>query len=386
MSGKIMIVTGEASGDLHGANLVKALRSKNPRLQFYGMGGAELAAAGVEILYDAAKVSVVGVFEVFSHLKDIWLAQRVLRRRLIDDAPDLLILIDLPDFNLLLAQKAKKLGIPVFYYICPQLWAWRSGRVKTIKARVDRLGVILPFEEEFFKKRGVEAQYVGHPLLDTVRTSASREEFCRLHGIAPGTQCIGLFPGSRKREVSSLLPIFFRAAKILQHNSREKIVFFIPRASTIGKEEFSAAGLHSHEQQLDIRIIEADRYNMMAACDAVVTASGTVTLELAILGVPMIVVYKLAPLTYQLGKLLVKIDFFSLVNLIVGYEAVPELLQHAVTAEKISAELTAILTLPARKQQIQQALKEVRNKLGGSGASDKAATAALQLMGERRRD
>jgi lipid-A-disaccharide synthase len=383
MSGKIMIVTGEASGDLHGANLVKALRAKNPRLQFYGMGGAELAAVGVEILYDAAKVSVVGVFEVFSHLKDIWLAQRVLRRRLIDDAPDLLILIDLPDFNLLLAKKAKKLGIPVFYYISPQLWAWRSGRVKTIKARVDKLGVILPFEEEFFKKRGVEAQYVGHPLVDTVRTSAKREEFCRQHEIAPGTPCIGLFPGSRKREVSSLLPIFFRAAEILQRNSREKIVFFIPRASTIGKEQFSAAGLHSYQQKLDIRIIEEERYNMMAACDAVVTASGTVTLELAILEVPMIVVYKLAPLTYQLGKLLVKIDFFSLVNLIAGYEAVPELLQHAVTAEKISAELTTILTLPARKKQIQQALKEVRNKLGGSGASDKAATAALQLMGER---
>jgi len=383
MSGKIMIVTGEASGDLHGANLVKALRSKNPRLQFYGMGGAELAAVGVEILYDAAKVSVVGVFEVFSHLKDIWLAQRVLRRRLIDDAPDLLILIDLPDFNLLLAKKAKKLGIPVFYYISPQLWAWRSGRVKTIKARVDKLGVILPFEEAFFKKRGVEAQYVGHPLVDTVKTSAKREEFYRLHRIAPGTPCIGLFPGSRKREVSSLLPIFFRAAEILQHNSPEKIVFFIPRASTIGKEEFFAAGLHSYQQQLDIRIIEKERYNMMAACDAVVTASGTVTLELAILEVPMVVVYKLAPLTYQLGKLLVKIDFFSLVNLIAGYEAVPELLQHAVTAEKISAELTAIMTLPTRKQQIQQALHEVRNKLGGSGASDKAATAALQLMGER---
>lgn len=383
MSGKIMIVTGEASGDLHGANLVKALRAKNPRLQFYGMGGAELAAVGVEILYDAAKVSVVGVFEVFSHLKDIWLAQRILRRRLVDDAPALLILIDLPDFNLLLAKKAKKLGIPVFYYISPQLWAWRSGRVKTIKARVDKLGVILPFEEEFFKKRGVEAQYVGHPLVDTVKTSAKREEFYRLHGIVPGTPCIGLFPGSRKREVSSLLPIFFRAAEILQHNSPEKIIFFIPRASTIGKEQFSAAGLHSYQQQLDIRIIEEERYNMMAACDAVVTASGTVTLELAILEVPMIVVYKLAPLTYQLGKLLVKIDFFSLVNLIAGYEAVPELLQRAVTAEKISAELTAIMTLPARKQQIQQALQEVRNKLGGSGASDKAATAALQLMGER---
>jgi lipid-A-disaccharide synthase len=180
--------------------------------------------------------------------------------------------------------------------------------------------------------------------------------------------------------VSSLLPIFLSAAETLQKNSPKKNVFFIPRASTIGDQEFDAAGLRRYQQHLDIRIIEEDRYNMMAACDAVVTASGTVTLELAILEVPMIVVYKLAPLTYQLGKRLVKIDFFSLVNLIAGYAAVPELLQHEVTAEKIAAELAAITTLPARKRIMKQALKEVRDKLGESGASDKAATAALQML------
>ena len=381
MSPKIMIVTGEASGDLHGANLVRSLRAKDPQLQFCGMGGPELAALGIEILYDAAKVSVVGFFEVFSHLKDIWLAQHALRRRLAMDPPDLLILIDLPDFNLILAKKAKKLGIPIFYYISPQLWAWRSGRVKTMKARVDKIGVILPFEEEFFRQRGVEAQYVGHPLLDTVKTSLTREQFAQLHGVSPGTtRCIGLFPGSRKREVSSLLPIFLSAAEILQKSSSQKNVFFIPRASTIGKQELEAAGLRRYQQHLDIRIIEEDRYNMMAACDAVVTASGTVTLELAILEVPMLVVYKLAPLTYQLGKRLVKVDFFSLVNLIAGYAAVPELLQHEVTADKIAAELSAITTLPARKRIMREALKDVREKLGESGASEKAATAALQML------
>ncbi|TKB27393.1 lipid-A-disaccharide synthase [Desulfopila sp. IMCC35006] len=380
MNRKIMIVTGEASGDLHGANLVKALRLHQPELQFCGMGGPELAALGMEILYDAAKVSVVGVFEVFVHLKDIWLAQRALRKRLTEDPPDLVILIDLPDFNLLLAKKAKKLGIPVFYYISPQLWAWRSGRVKTIKARVDRLGVILPFEEEFYHQRGVEAVYVGHPLLDTVTTSTTREQYLKLHNIPPDTRCIGLFPGSRKREISSLLPIFLRAAASLQKNSAEKIVFFIPRASTIGIQEFTAAGLDKYQQTLDIRIIEQDRYDMMAACDAVVTASGTVTLELAILQVPMIVVYKLAPLTYRLGKLLVKIDHFSLVNLIAGYAAVPELLQHEVTAIGIASELSAITTLPARKNKMKQALKEVRDKLGEQGASAKAAAVALQML------
>jgi lipid-A-disaccharide synthase len=380
MSPKIMIVTGEASGDLHGANLVRSLKSKNSELQFCGMGGSELESLGVEIIFDAAKVSVVGFFEVFAHLKDIWHAQRLLRHRLATDPPDLLILIDLPDFNLLLAKKAKSLGIPVFYYISPQLWAWRSGRVKTIKARVDKLGVILPFEEEFFRKRGVEAHYVGHPLLDTVKTGATKEQFCKLHGISDKARCIGLFPGSRKREVSSLLPIFLSAAKSLQENYPDKIIFFIPKASTIGRKEFEAAGLRSYQQHLDIRIIEDNRYDMMAACDAVVTASGTVTLELAILEVPMIVVYKLSPLTYQLGKRLVKVDFFSLVNLIAGYAAVPELLQHEVTAGKIAAELSAITTQPARMQEMKQALKEVKGKLGERGASEKAATVALQML------
>jgi len=382
MGDNIMIVTGEASGDLHGANLVKALLRKNPRLQFCGMGGAELAALGVEILYDAGKVSVVGVFEVFSHLKDLWLAQRILRRRLAEDPPDLLILIDLPDFNLLLAKRAKKLGIPVFYYISPQIWAWRSGRVKIMKARVDKIGVILPFEEEFYRKRGVSAQYVGHPLLDTVTSRLTRQQFLNLHDIPNDTRCIGLFPGSRSREVASLLPVFFSAAAILQNKSAKRIVFFIPKASTITHEQFESAGLRQYQEELDIRIFEADRYDMMAACDAVVTASGTVTLELAILEVPMVVVYKLAPLTYHLGKMLIKIDYFSLVNLIAGFDAVPELLQHEVTAEKISAELSAIIDEPKRNKAMKKALQQVRDKLGESGASEKAAIEALKTIGQ----
>ncbi len=380
MNRKIMIVTGEASGDLHGANLVRSLLGKDSTLQFCGMGGTELAALGVEILYDAAKVSVVGIFEVFSHLKDIWQAQLVLRRRLVEDPPDLLILIDLPDFNLHLAKKAKKIGIPVFYYISPQIWAWRSGRVKTMKARVDKIGVILPFEEEFYRQHGVAAQYVGHPLLDTVKASASREQFLNWQGIAQDTRCIGILPGSRRREVSSLLPIFLSAAATLQKNFPQQIVFFIPRASTISQQELAAAGLPDYQQYLDIRVIEENRYSMMAACDAVITASGTVTLELAILEVPMVVAYTLAPLTYQLAKRLVKVDFFTLVNLIAGYAAVPELLQHEVTAEKIAAEIREIITLPARNQKMRRALKDVHAKLGTSGASDKAATVALQML------
>ena len=268
----------------------------------------------------------------------------------------------------------------MFYYISPQIWAWRSGRVKTMKTRVDKIGVILPFEEEFYRQHGVAAQYVGHPLLDTVKASAGRKQFLNWQNIAQDTLCIGILPGSRKREVSSLLPTFLSAAETLQKNFPQRMVFFIPRASTISQQDLSATGLPEYQEFLDIRIIEDNRYNMMAACDAVITASGTVTLELAILEVPMVVAYTLAPLTYQLAKRLVKVDFFTLVNLIAGYAAVPELLQHEVTAEKIAAEIRAIITLPARNQKMRRALKEVHAKLGTSGASDKAATVALQML------
>ena len=379
MTTRIMIVTGEASGDLHGANLLRALQARIADLEVCGMGGAELTSLGMDILFDAAKVSVVGIFEVFAHVKDILAAQRILRRRLETHRPDLLILIDLPDFNLLLAKKAKKLGIPVFYYICPQVWAWRSGRVKTLRERVNKIGVFFPFEEDFLRRHGVDAEYVGHPLLDTVATTASREEFYTRHHIPQDSICIGLFPGSRKREVSSLLPDFLAAGRILQNATKEKLVFLIPQASTITRSDLEDAGIDAAGKHLDLRVFNEDRYNMMAACAAVITVSGTVTLELAILEIPMIVAYKLAPLTYYLGKLLVNLKHFSLVNLIAGYAAVPELLQKEVTPERIADELS-ILLQPGNKQRMQAALLEVKNKLGSAGASEKAALVATSLL------
>jgi lipid-A-disaccharide synthase len=384
MTTRIMIVTGEASGDLHGAHLLRALQAKVPDLEVCGMGGAELASLGVEILYDAAKVSVVGIFEVFAHLQDITSAQRILRRRLVSHRPDILILIDLPDFNLLLAKKAKQFGIPVFYYISPQVWAWRSGRVKTLRDRVDKIGVILPFEEEFFRRRGVDAEYVGHPLLDTVATSVGKEQFCATQQIPMDARCIGLFPGSRKREVASLLPIFLEAGRILQCRTTEKLVFLIPQASTITSRDLDEAGIGDAGKLLDIRIVRDERYDLMANCAAVVAASGTVTLELAILQVPMIVAYKLSPLSYYFARLLVKLEYFSLVNLIAGYPAVPELLQGEVTPQRIADEVTAILFKPGKRQDMQKALRDVKEKLGEAGASEKAANVVVALLKKKK--
>ena len=375
-----MIVAGEASGDLHGSNLVKAMRGHEPDLVFFGMGGVELAAAGVEILCDARKLAVVGAVEVFAHLPDIIAAQRILKRRMKVDRPRLLILIDFPDFNLRLARKAKKLGIPIFYYISPQVWAWRSGRVKTIGRLVDRIGVILPFEEQFYRDRGVEARYVGHPLLDSVKVEMSRNTFCERFEIDPDHKIVGLLPGSRKKEISALLPTFLEAAKRMQQKYQKHIVFLISLASTITEEDLRENGLEEYRRFVDIRLVRQNRYDMMAACDAVVAASGTVTLELAILNIPMVVVYKVSPQTYYLGRLLVRIQYFSLVNLIADAPVVPELLQEQGNPGSIEVELAFLLFDEYTRRKMQDGLALVRERLGGAGASEKAARLALEIM------
>lgn len=379
MGKNIMIVSGEASGDIHGSNLVRALQQKHDDIDFCGMGGPEMRSTGVDILFDADKVSVVGISEVFSHLGDIYRGQKILRKKLVTDPPDLLVLIDLPDFNLLLAKKAKKLGIPVFYYICPQVWGWRSGRIKTLKKRADRFGVILPFEETYFKERGLSATYVGHPLLDSVSWTKTRIQFLTEHNISPETKVIGLVPGSRKREVSSLLPIFLEAAEQLERAINDKLVFMIPKASALDISIFKEAGVELNEN-IDVRLIEGDRYNLMAACDCVVAASGTVTLELALLKTPMVIAYKLSPLTYFLARCLVKLDYFSLVNLIADFEVVPELLQDEVDGQTICDELAILLNVYEKNKLMRSGLNLVNNKLGTKGASLRAADIVTEML------
>jgi lipid-A-disaccharide synthase len=378
---KVMIIAGEASGDLHGARLVQAMRQRQPGLIFCGMGARELAAAGVEVLFDASRIAVVGLVEVLTHFADILTAMRILSRRMRDDPPDLLILIDFPDFNLKLASKAKKLGIPIFYYISPQVWAWRTGRVKTIQRLVDTMAVILPFEQSFYRSRGVTAHYVGHPLLDSVRVGQDRQAFCQRHGINPDHILVGLLPGSRHKEIASLLPDFLAAARRLPGKYEKPFVFLLPVAATISEEELWKNGLEEYAADIDIHLIREDRYDMMAACDAVVAASGTVTLELAILEIPMVVVYRVSPRTYCIGRLIIRhLQYFSLVNLIAERGVVPELLQDEVTPANIETELVRLLFDDKARREVREGLTEVRGKLGAPGASAQAADLACKLL------
>lgn len=374
----ILIVAGEASGDMHGANLVRAMHAACPEITFSGMGGDELAAAGVKVLFDASRIAVVGIVEVLSHLQDIFQARRILLEEMRTRKPSLLILIDFPDFNLLLAAQAKKLGIPVFYYISPQVWAWRSSRVHKIGRLSQRVATILPFEQKFYQQHGYTVDYVGHPLLDTVHRSQPKEDFLRKHNIPPETTCICILPGSRSKEIRTLLPDFLQAAAHFQQQHAGSCTFLLPRAPTISHAQLKAYGMEEAPPHLDIRVIDEQRYDVMAACEGAIAASGTVTLELAILEVPTVVAYRLSPKTYLIGKLLVRhVDYFCLVNLIGDSLIFPELLQEQVTPERLARELRDLL---ADRQPVIDNLRHLKQVLGGAGASGKAAAIALEIM------
>lgn len=385
-----MIVAGEASGDMHGAGLVAAMKTLAPGLHFSGVGDKALKAQGVDILYHSSQLAVVGIIEVISHWREIRAALNGLTRQLQDKRPNLLILIDFPDFNLILAKRAKKLGIPVFYYISPQVWAWRSGRVYTIARLVDRLAVILPFEKNFYSSRGVrQVEFVGHPLVETVRPEFLPGKFRARHDISPDATVIGILPGSRKREITSILPDFIQTARLLQQEHTqhhpptpsERLCFLLPLAPTLTPEDLGLTGDVLHE--LNIKVLHDHRYDLMKACDLVMTASGTVTLELALLNVPMVVTYRFSPMTYRLGRLLVKVKYASLVNLVADREVVTELIQDDFTPRTLADALFAIWPKTERHCQMIKELQEVCARLGPPGASQNAARLAIDLLQDK---
>ena len=365
----------EASGDLYGGNLVKAIRTVDPSIYFLGVGGSHMQEAGVRLLRHAEEMAVVGLPGAKRFLS-IFETFRQVSASLTHWRPDLIILIDYPEFNLILAGRAKRHGIPVMYYVSPQIWAWRSGRINTIRSRVDRMVVILPFEEKLYQKAGVRVSFVGHPLLDIIAPENEEGLFGQRYGKNGSRRLIGLLPGSRSSEVSRLLPVMVDAAAILV-DKIPKVHFLVPLAPTIGREEIYP---YLNGRNLPLTVVEGSTHEVIRACELVLAASGTVTLEAAILGTPLVVVYKVNPLTYWLGKRLVKVNHLALANIIAGETVAPEFIQHEATPELVARESMKIFNDNQRREWIKRRLQDVREQLGTPGASDKAAAIALELI------
>ena len=379
MSGqRVMIVAGEASGDLHGGNLVREMHALFPELSFCGVGGKKMEAAGVRLSADVADMAVVGLTEVIGKLGAVLKVMRTLKAELKSDPPALLILIDYPDFNLPLAKTARKLGIKVLYYISPQVWAWRKSRIGIIRRTVDKMVVILPFEEEFYREAGVDAVFVGHPLLDVVKIHYPRAEALGRIGLDDEAVTIALLPGSRKSEVARLLPEMLEACRILT-DMISPVQFVLPLAPTL---PFSFVQDIIQRFPVPVKVVEEDLYDAIALADAAIVASGTATLETALLGVPMVVVYKISALSYAIGKRFIKVAYISLVNLIAGRAVVPELIQQDANPARIAAEVKELIVNAKMRQGMRESFKALRGKLGKPGASLRTAKIAGEMLAE----
>lgn len=369
----VMLIAGEASGDLHGANVVKALKKKTG-LKFIGIGSKALRKEGVRIVMDSHELSVVGITEVFSKLPHILKGIRTAKKAISQFRPDLLILVDFPDFNLFIAGIAKRMGIPILYYISPQVWAWRSGRVKKIRRLVDHMAVILPFEADFYRKHGVSATFVGHPLLDTVRPLSQ----AIFEKNISGPPVLGLLPGSRDKEIINHLPVMLDAARRLKvHFPDLKVLVSI--ASFLDRR-FIEEIIEKYQGSLKVELVEGGAANTFNHSTVLVAVSGTVTLEAALAGIPMVIVYRVSPLSYRLGKALIRVKYISLVNLIARRELLPELIQEKATSENIFLAVKNMLGNPGQLALLNKQLQWMRNAFGGPGASDRVADIALDMI------
>ena len=374
---RLMIVAGEASGDKHGAKLVAALGELRPdlALEVFGAGGDEMRAAGVETLVDSREVAIMGALEVARALPKFLRVFRRLRDAARERKPDLVVLIDWPEFNLRLAKKLHRDGHRMVYYISPQIWAWRSYRIRAIRRYVERMLVILPFEKDYYQQHGVEVDYVGHPLLDSVRVTATREEFCSRNRLDPLRPIVALLPGSRHSELKFILPPLLGAAKRL-NRSHPQLQFLLPLARTFHRQE-----IESQIRSINnLHLIEHDTYNAIAAADLAVVASGTATLETAIIGTPLIIVYRASQLNWRIFHPMINIPFVGMPNLIAGREIAPEMLQQALNAESLSARVIELLDDPAWLSRMQRDLARVRETLGAANASERAARRILDLL------
>lgn len=370
-------MAGEASADMHGAHLVRAIKRLCPDARFCGIGGERMARAGVEIMTRATDMAVVGLTEVLPRLRMFIGAAHRLKRRLRNESADLLILIDYPEFNIHMAGVASRLGVPVLYYISPQVWAWRRGRIRKIARRVDQMAVILPFEKRFYEKGGVKVDYVGHPLMDSL--AAERLDIPpEMPPLAESDGVIGLLPGSRREEIRHMLPVMLRAVEILRSTFPD-VTCLLPLADTIEREFIDR---YLSDAPVGVHVIKGHVHEVLNRCRVALVTSGTATLDAAVMEIPMVIAYRVSRFSYWTGRMLIKVPYIGLVNLIAGERVVPEVIQDDMTPERLADEaLNLWMDGDARTRTIEK-LKGVKKLLGDAGASDRTAKIALRMMNE----
>ncbi|MSP64050.1 MAG: lipid-A-disaccharide synthase [Ignavibacteria bacterium] len=371
---RIMIITGEASGDIHGAEVVRELKTQNPHLDIFGVGGNNMQTAGMELIQHIDTISLMGFSEVIRHLHKFILLKRKIINLLINRRPDIVLLIDFPGFNIKIANEAKKLNIKVAYYIAPQLWAWKPKRINVLKRLVAKMFVIFHFEEKIFQEKGIPVEFVGHPLLDELPKRFDKELFYRNYGLTIDRPIITLLPGSRENEIDNMFPVMLETIKeFLKTHSAHIIVGVAPTININKLREMSSglAGLH---------FIQGDSNSVIQVADAVIVTSGTATLETAYFGKPMIVLYKVSQITYRIAKIFVKIPYISLVNIVLGKEVVKEILQDKLQPKIILEELIKIMDDKNYNSEMRENLLKTKLILGEPGAAKKVANGLLQLI------
>ncbi|PPD04644.1 MAG: lipid-A-disaccharide synthase [Methylobacter sp.] len=373
---KIMFSAGESSGDRHAANMFLELKQSLPNIQGMGMGSTKMAEAGIKLTYDSTAIAVIGIVEVIKHYPEIKRALKLMQNTLIREKPDLLVCVDYKEFNYNLARFAKRHGIKVLFYVSPQIWAWREGRVKQYGKAVDMMAVIFPFETRYYEAEGIPVRYVGHPSVDKAITKLTKSDALQQFGLSGQQAVVGILPGSRPNEIKRLLPVMLNAAEAIRQKL-PSVQFILPQADSIAD---SLIQTYLNKSACHITVVKHQPYDVMQCCDAIITTSGTATLEIALFTVPMVIAYKLSPITYLLGRLLVKTPFIGLPNIIAGKAIVKELIQHHANAQGMAAEILHILENPDYAKTMRQNLLQVKLALGEGGGSKNIARLALEML------
>ncbi|MEW6510519.1 MAG: lipid-A-disaccharide synthase [Bacteroidota bacterium] len=372
---RVLMVAGEASGDLHGAAVVRALKQIAPAVEVSGIGGDRMEREGMRIVQHIRDLSFMGFAEVLRNIGTIRMAERKLEEELANRRPAVVVLIDYPGFNLRFARRVKGFGIPVLYYISPQVWAWHKGRIRTMKGLVDRMKVVFPFEVDLYRREGIDVEFVGHPLVEHIEVQEGRDEFFRRWNLEASVKLVGIFPGSRLQEIERILPVMASAAELLRKGRKVQVAAGV--APNLGVDVIRRYLPESSE----IRLIEDGTHALMSYADAAIVTSGTATLETGWFGTPMAVVYRTSLVTYFIGRMLVNVPYIGLVNIVAGRKVVPEFIQNAMTPERIAGAVGSILDDPARAAAMRRDLQVIRERLGRPGASERVARGILTLAG-----